>query len=30
MMLDNGLQWHYDDLNYEVSVMLHSKVFVLQ
>ena len=28
MMLDNGLQWHYDDLNYEVSVMPRPKKFL--
>lgn len=27
MMLDNGLQWHYDDLNYEISVMPRPKKF---
>ncbi len=28
MMLDNGLQWHYDDLNYEISVMPRPKKFL--
>lgn len=28
MMLDNGLQWHYDDLNYKISVMPRPKKFL--